>query len=183
MANPPSTSSSSRSWFSSISSSRSLVFIIVVVVLAVLVSSASSTAGAGGSNSDEALLKVPILEAGVVWYHGLGARLSNFVSNGGFLAYLPHYTSPWFYVIVGILLVIGYYLYDFLFVPMNRIRLLGDVGYIPESKYSMREVANMVRKRRMAGEVPPVYPNGWFAVLESRDLKNGDSKYVSCLGK
>lgn len=66
---------------------------------------------------------------------------------------------------------------------MNRIRMLGEVGYVPEGKLSMKDVANEVRKRRLAGDVPPVYPNGWFAVLESRDLKKGESKSVSCLGR
>lgn len=39
------------------------------------------------------------------------------------------------------------------------------------------------RKRRFIGDVPPVYPNGWFAVLDSDQLKAGQLKYVSALGK
>lgn len=76
--------------------------------------------------------------------------------------------------------------------PINRIRLLGDVGYhnevgsgdINAGSCAKRDaLVAAVRKRRKTGDIPPVFPNGWFALLESRDLKPGDAKSVSCLGK
>lgn len=66
--------------------------------------------------------------------------------------------------------------------PMNRVRQLGDVGYVPENGMSAGETAKVVYRRRLVGNVPPVYPNGWFSVVESRDLAAGVAKSVSCLG-
>lgn len=76
--------------------------------------------------------------------------------------------------------------------PINRIRLLGDVGYqnevgsgdINAGSCAKRDaIVAAVMKRRKTGDIPPVFPNGWFAILESRDLKPGDAKSVSCLGE
>lgn len=39
-----------------------------------------------------------------------------------------------------------------------------------------------MRSRRKLGELPPVYPNGWFIILESRELLIEGSREVSCLG-
>ncbi|KYN27756.1 3-chlorobenzoate-3,4-dioxygenase oxygenase subunit [Trachymyrmex cornetzi] len=33
------------------------------------------------------------------------------------------------------------------------------------------------------GKLPPVYPNGWFALLESSQIKSGQVKHVSALGE
>ncbi|KAK2588202.1 hypothetical protein KPH14_004239 [Odynerus spinipes] len=33
------------------------------------------------------------------------------------------------------------------------------------------------------GKLPPVYPNGWFALLESSQLKVGEVKHISALGE
>ena len=150
----------------------SLLIIISAVLVSVVLVSSSSVA-------DEQLLKVPLFEAGSMWYHDLGLKVRNF----DLWALVPNLSSAWTWVFGVTVLILGYFISQFLFAPMNRVRMLGDVGYIPEKGLSMREVANQVRKRRLAGDVPPVYPNGWFAVLESRDLKKGESKGVSCLGK
>ncbi|XP_015181168.1 PREDICTED: cholesterol 7-desaturase [Polistes dominula] len=39
-----------------------------------------------------------------------------------------------------------------------------------------------IKHRRME-KLPPVYPNGWFALLESSQLKVGEVKHVSALGE
>ena len=82
-------------------------------------------------------------------------------------------------VAIGLILII----YRRLSAPINRIKLLGDVGYIPYNGLTMKEMSNVVRKQRVTGDIPPVYPNGWFSVLESRDLGKKESKAVSCLGE
>lgn len=82
---------------------------------------------------------------------------------------------------LGAVLVYGGY--RVFLAPMNRVRQLGDVGYIPENGMSASETAKVVYRRRLVGNVPPVYPNGWFSVIESRDLTPGVAKSVSCLGK
>lgn len=38
-------------------------------------------------------------------------------------------------------------------------------------------------KNRKVGKLPPVYPNGWFALLESSQLEKGQVKHVSALGE
>lgn len=46
-----------------------------------------------------------------------------------------------------------------------------------------RQLVNEMRKARKIGNLPPVYPNGWFALLESNELKRKQAKYVSALGE
>eukprot|EP01102_Stenamoeba_stenopodia_P011666 TRINITY_DN3603_c0_g1_i1.p1 TRINITY_DN3603_c0_g1~~TRINITY_DN3603_c0_g1_i1.p1 ORF type:complete len:495 (-),score=86.12 TRINITY_DN3603_c0_g1_i1:61-1545(-) len=36
---------------------------------------------------------------------------------------------------------------------------------------------------RRRGNLPPAYPNGWFRIMFSQDVKKGEVKYVSCLGQ
>ena len=62
-------------------------------------------------------------------------------------------------------------------------RKLHDIGYFSDEKRPLKDVANEYRKRRKRGEVPPVYPNGWFHVLASNELAMGEVKYVSILGE
>ncbi|KYM94135.1 3-chlorobenzoate-3,4-dioxygenase oxygenase subunit [Cyphomyrmex costatus] len=38
-------------------------------------------------------------------------------------------------------------------------------------------------KHRKVGKLPPVYPNGWFALLENSQIKNGQVKHVCALGE
>lgn len=40
-----------------------------------------------------------------------------------------------------------------------------------------------MRKLRKIGDLPPVFPNGWFAILESSEIKPSQVKYVAALGK
>ncbi|KAH8417054.1 hypothetical protein KR222_002173, partial [Zaprionus bogoriensis] len=48
-----------------------------------------------------------------------------------------------------------------------------------------RVAINRLRKNRTPGtrDLPPPYPNGWYAILESSSLKTGESLYVACLGQ
>ena len=70
-----------------------------------------------------------------------------------------------------------------LFSPLELVRPLHEVGYVPETKRSKRDVANDVRRKRKVGDLPPVFPNGWFRVLDSRQLKIGHVECVSMLGE
>lgn len=78
-------------------------------------------------------------------------------------------------------LAVGW-LYRLLFCPLELLRALEDVGYIAENGRSRAQVANEVRRRRKTGELPPVYPNGWYRVLDSHMLNRGEVKNVSALG-
>ena len=47
-----------------------------------------------------------------------------------------------------------------------------------------KEIANMIQRRRKIGaNLPPVYPNGWFRLLDSNQLSNGEVKEVCALGR
>ncbi|KAF2363506.1 Rieske [2Fe-2S] iron-sulfur domain [Trinorchestia longiramus] len=51
---------------------------------------------------------------------------------------------------------------------------------------SGRDLATKIRrlqKLRRAGNLPPVYPNGWFAIIESRNLKPGEVQQAQVLGE
>lgn len=48
---------------------------------------------------------------------------------------------------------------------------------------SKRDFVNQVRRRRKFGEIPPPFPNGWFAIHKSCDLKPGQSTAVNALGQ
>lgn len=128
----------------------------------------------------EKLLKIPLFEVGEIWLNSvykLNARLF------GFLSSLIDIYSYQFYVLLVAGSVVGYYLYKFLFTPLDRIRVLGDIGYIPEKGFSLKELSNSVKRRRMVGEIPPVYPNGWFGLIEGWRLKKGEVTNISVLGK
>ncbi|XP_067662113.1 cholesterol 7-desaturase nvd-like [Haliotis asinina] len=75
-----------------------------------------------------------------------------------------------------------YYGYQLFFIPLNRVRRLEDVGYAHDPSMGKRDIANMVRRRRAVGNIPPVYPNGWFGLMESFDLAKGQVKEVNALG-
>jgi len=90
----------------------------------------------------------------------------------------------------GVLLVAGIVaavvavrLYRLLLRPLDRVRLLGEVGYVCDGRQSTKDVVEQVRRRRAVGDVPPVYPNGWFALIESHCLRVGQAKNVCCVGK
>lgn len=93
----------------------------------------------------------------------------------------------WYSVLYGLLATgaafLAYYGFKVLFVPLDRVKLLGDLGYIPNGKFSKKDIANDVKRRRVVGDVPPVYPNGWFGLLEGWKLKRGHSMALSVLGQ
>ncbi len=85
-------------------------------------------------------------------------------------------------IIAGVSLLALERLYRLLFCPLELLRAPDDVGYIAEDGRSRAQAANEVRRRRKTGELPPVYPNGWYRVLDSRMLERGEVKNVSVLG-
>lgn len=127
----------------------------------------------------EKLLDLPMMDMGEIWVssaHRMHIKLFNFVST-----YVDIYSYK-LYVFLVVGAILGYYLYDFLFTPLNRVRHLGDIGYLPDGKFSMKEISDRVKRQRLVGEVPPVFPNGWFGLMESFKLKKGEAKSLSVLG-
>jgi cholesterol 7-dehydrogenase len=45
-----------------------------------------------------------------------------------------------------------------------------------------RQLVQEIRRLRKVGNLPPVYPNGWFSLLESTELAPGEVKHVPALG-
>ena len=130
------------------------------------------------SSVSQKILEVPLLEVGNLWYRSFSTN--SIIST--LLTYVD-FCSIYTYIYLIASCVAGYYLYQLFCVPLNRIRILGDLGYITEGKFSMKDMANTVRKSRMVGEVPPVYPNGWFGLTESWQLKKLETKNIQVLGK
>ena len=65
--------------------------------------------------------------------------------------------------------------------PMNRVRLLCDnVGFSHLSGTAKkREIINRLRKTRFQGKIPPAFPNGWYAIAESREVFKEKNALVS----
>ncbi|CAG9120121.1 unnamed protein product [Plutella xylostella] len=61
---------------------------------------------------------------------------------------------------------------------------LSDLGfeYIPAGPDRNTRITRAQNARRLGSKLPPAYPNGWFAVVESSELRVGDVKPVEVLG-
>ena len=128
----------------------------------------------------EKLLKIPLFEVGEIWLssvYKLNAQLFEFL-----LGLIDIYSYK-FYILLTAGSVASYYLYKLLFEPLDRIRVLGDIGYLSEKAFTLKEISNSVKRRRMVGEIPPVYPNGWFGLIEGFRIKKGEVTNISALGK
>jgi len=92
-------------------------------------------------------------------------------------------------VIIAIIVVfVTAFLYYVFFLPYNRVKDLTSIGYSFLKEEDRRNVSlsmlvEELRRRRKVGDLPPVYPNGWFALLESSQLKAGQVKPVDALGE
>ncbi|XP_067825558.1 cholesterol 7-desaturase nvd [Heptranchias perlo] len=75
------------------------------------------------------------------------------------------------------------WLYRLCFAPLQRLQAAHQVGYIPEPGGSKREAANEVRRRRKRGDLPPVYPNGWYRLLDSKQLQVAQVKNITIFGE
>ncbi|XP_053551741.1 cholesterol 7-desaturase nvd [Bombina bombina] len=78
---------------------------------------------------------------------------------------------------------LGLWLWRLLSRPMELLRTPDEVGYIPVKGRTRAEAANEVRRRRKKGDLPPVYPNGWYHVLDSHLLQPGETKSSTILGE
>ncbi|KAB7505839.1 Cholesterol 7-desaturase [Armadillidium nasatum] len=74
-------------------------------------------------------------------------------------------------------------LYQIGFTPLDRVQDLTDVGWGDGSKRAAANRIREIQRIRKSNELPPVYPNGWFAVAESRNIPKKQVISVSCLGE
>lgn len=86
---------------------------------------------------------------------------------------------------LALLGAIAYRLYALIFTPLHVVKHMEETGYVQHADKHMRQEmwAGQVVRRRKRGDVPPVYPNGWFGVLNSSQLKRGTAQSVTILGK
>lgn len=83
---------------------------------------------------------------------------------------------------VGVTFIL-YKIWQLVFVPLKLFRKIEDAGYIPDDILPIKEIANKNKERRRVGDLPPVYPNGWFHILSSYEVKLKEVKFVSALGE
>lgn len=66
---------------------------------------------------------------------------------------------------------------------------VADAGFefprrrISKGLVSKQEIANNVRRRKAVGDLPPVYPNGWFGLIHSEELAVGATMSINALGE
>jgi cholesterol 7-dehydrogenase len=68
-------------------------------------------------------------------------------------------------------------LYDYFFVPLYVSRSIEEVEKLIEGKAYPGK-----RERRLKGPIPPPFPNAWFKVCNSRDIKPGEARDFEVLG-
>ena len=44
-------------------------------------------------------------------------------------------------------------------------------------------MANLANRYRQVGDIPPVYPNGWYEIMRSEELAVGSVKAVNLVGQ
>ncbi len=144
---------------------------LAVIVIAIAVVSASMV---------EQLLKVPLFEIGGLWFKAAETWTTTMQEM---ILSVSKLSSFWTCLGLGIGVYVSYRAYILVFANMNRIRLGHEVGYCADGKLSTKDVRELVKRKRKIGSCPPCYPNGWFSVIDSHDLKTNEVKSVSCLGE
>ena len=135
------------------------------VIICILILAVSATVS-------QKALNVALYETGRRWMSHWNLPVFTFLTD---------FTSVYTIVVYLALGYVLYKLYRVLFVPMNRIRYLGDIGYATDG--DVKETVNRVRKQRIVGDLPPVYPNGWFGLIEGFKLEPGNALNITVLGK
>lgn len=136
------------------------------VIICLLILAVSATVS-------QKVLNVPLYETGRWWWVSLW--------DHPVLSVLTDFSSVYIYAVYLIIVYILYKLYRIFFVPLNRIRYLGDIGYASDG--NIKDTVNRVRKQRIVGDIPPVYPNGWFGLIEGFKLQTGNVLNITVLGK
>lgn len=135
------------------------------VIICLLILAVSATVS-------QKVLNVPLYETGRWWWVSL--------RDHPVLTVLTDFSSVYIYAVYLVIVYVLYKLYRIFFVPLNRIRYLGDIGYASEG--NIKDTVNRVRKQRIVGDIPPVYPNGWFGLIEGFKLQTGNVLNITALG-
>ena len=76
--------------------------------------------------------------------------------------------------------------YNYIYNPLEHYLSEAELAYHidrPPKGRTTDEIVREMKQRRDIGDIPPVYPNGWFVVIRSDELKKGESKCVNVLGR
>ena len=77
-------------------------------------------------------------------------------------------------LIIGFFIIFVWLAYGLCVKPLNRIRLLEDnVGFAHVKGKARKKAAEIqrLRKMRQKGCIPPSFPNGWYALAESNEVR------------
>jgi len=138
--------------------------------------SAPQSTGDDGDAAGSRTLASPLLDVGRLWVRATVRQ----ARRAADLLLTPTVASL---ALLPVAVLAAARLRRFLFEPIDRRRLAGECGYVGDGRQPLRDVVEQVRRRRAVGDVPPVYPNGWFALIESRQLAVGQVQNVCVLGK
>mmetsp|Transcript_36634 Transcript_36634/g.42799 ORF Transcript_36634/g.42799 Transcript_36634/m.42799 type:complete len:409 (+) Transcript_36634:24-1250(+) len=84
----------------------------------------------------------------------------------------------WRFVLTIFVIYVLRYLYKLIFSPMDYTWEDSDMkGLSPFDKHKL----DLKRKKKL-GTLPP-FPNGWYSIITSKELKAGEVKHISALGK
>lgn len=153
---------------------RSGVVLAAVCLSVLMVASVSAAA-----SEAQPVVAAPLLEVGQLWLQAASTVYARVVAM---VTTVPDLYDWKTYLYLTVLVVSLTFAYRLFLKPLNRVRHLGDIGYIAQGSFSVKETANYVQRQRKTGNVPPVYPNGWFGIMESYSLKTGEATTVSLLG-
>lgn len=79
----------------------------------------------------------------------------------------------------------SYCLIDSFFPTIKDFTDLGfdDVKTNYKNAHTRKSIITGLRRRRKIGDMPPVYPNGWFIIMETDNLPKKAAKQINVLGK
>ena len=95
------------------------------------------------------------------------------------------FTLVVFVAVLG-LLYLAMAVYKFIVSPVELGGHEGRDSYLVKKAplgMTPEETMSHIKGSRKVGDVPPVYPNGWFALMRSGEIKEGETKYVHALGE
>lgn len=104
-----------------------------------------------------------------------------------FLVLEVGFALKWVVLVVaaGYLLYIAAKIYQALFSRIDDVYPVEerDSGYYMSPGRTKRDMANLANRYRQVGDIPPVYPNGWYEIMRSEELAVGSVKAVNLVGQ
>ncbi|XP_060808381.1 cholesterol 7-desaturase nvd [Amyelois transitella] len=90
-----------------------------------------------------------------------------------------------FILLSVILVLVVYVVCKSFWCPIDYRKELIDVGFehIPPGPDKAAKINRARNARKLGSKIPPPFPNGWFALVESKDLKDGGVIPVDALGQ